>query len=77
MSFTPGVDEANVRDRLDRCITALRVWMSLNKLKLNDKKTEFIVFGSSPGQENRHNIIKGWTRSYPSSDRGPEHRGLL
>ena len=28
------------------CISDIRVWMINNKLKINDSKTEFIIFGS-------------------------------
>ncbi len=51
VSFTPGVDETAVRERLESCIKALRGWMSSNKLKLNDQKTEFIIFGSPSGRK--------------------------
>ena len=27
------------------CISEIREWMIVNKLKLNDDKTEFIIFG--------------------------------
>ena len=30
---------------LERCMLAVRAWMSANKLKLNDSKTEFFVLG--------------------------------
>ena len=33
--------------RLEACITDIRVWMKMNKLKLNDSKTEFMVLSSS------------------------------
>ena len=36
--FTPGIDEEEVRNKLEDCIDALRVWMNKNRLKLNDKK---------------------------------------
>ena len=36
--FTPGIDEEEVRYKLEDCIDALRVWMNKNRLKLNDKK---------------------------------------
>ena len=49
MLFTPGIGEEEVRDRLEDCIDALSVWMNKNWLKLNDKKTEFIIFGTSTG----------------------------
>ena len=32
--------------RLNNCISDIRVWMSNNKVKINDSKTEFIVFPS-------------------------------
>ena len=47
--FTPGIDEEEVRNKLEDCIDALRVRMNKNRLKLNDKKTEFIIFGTSTG----------------------------
>ena len=34
--------------KLERCIEAIRNWMAINWLKLNDDKTEFIVLGSNP-----------------------------
>ena len=42
--FTPGIDAFEVLSRLERCIEALRNWMHTNMLKLNDSKTEFIIF---------------------------------
>ena len=44
--FKPGKNELKVRDRLEKCIEALRTWMHINKLKLNDSKTEFMIFGT-------------------------------
>ena len=44
--FKPGKNELEVRDRLERCIETLRTWMHINKLKLNDSKTEFMIFGT-------------------------------
>ena len=32
--------------KLNNCISVIRVWMIKNKLKINDSKTEFIVFRS-------------------------------
>ena len=32
--------------KLKSCISDIRVWMIRNKLKINDSKTEFIVFRS-------------------------------
>ena len=45
--FTPGIDEEDVRNKLEDCIDALRVWMNKTRLTLNDKKTEFIIFSTS------------------------------
>ena len=33
-------------DRLESCLEDVKKWLSVNKLKLNPDKTEFIVFGS-------------------------------
>ena len=33
--------------KLNMCISDIRVWMINNKLKINDSKTEFIIFRSS------------------------------
>ena len=44
--FKPGKNELEVHDRLERCIEALRTWTHINKLKLNDSKTEFMIFGT-------------------------------
>ena len=40
-------DEALMLERLETCVRDLRVWMNRNRLKLNDSKTEFIIFGTS------------------------------
>ena len=42
-----GIDEEKISlDRLEACLTEIRQWMAANWLKLNDSKTEFIIFGS-------------------------------
>ncbi|XP_071950785.1 uncharacterized protein [Antedon mediterranea] len=33
-------------DLLEKCISEIRIWMAKNFLKLNDDKTEYILFGS-------------------------------
>ena len=32
--------------RLEACIEEIRLWMTQNFLKVNDEKTEFVIFGS-------------------------------
>ena len=34
-------------DRINLCISGLRIWMIRNKLKINDSKTEFLIITSS------------------------------
>ena len=40
------MNEAETLERLETCVTDLRIWMNRNRLKLNDSKTEFIIFGT-------------------------------
>ena len=37
--------------RIEACFTEIREWMGYNKLKLNDDKTELIVFTSRYNKE--------------------------
>ena len=37
--------------KLNNCISDIRVWMFKNKLKINDSKTEFIVFRSPQAKQ--------------------------
>ena len=47
VSFKPKAAEVEVTfECLKNCIVELKAWMSKNFLRLNDDKTEFIVFGS-------------------------------
>ena len=39
-------DPSGLLARLNSCISDIRVWMIKNKLKINDSKTEFIIFRS-------------------------------
>ena len=41
----PGAREEAIR-RLEACITEIRIWMSIRMLKLNDDKTEMVIFCS-------------------------------
>ncbi len=43
--------------RLESCIEDIRIWMSNNFLKLNDSKTQFIMFGSAQNIEQ----VEEWT----------------
>ena len=45
-TFEPGKNEEVVLHKLETCIEKLRSWMRKNKLKLNDDKTKFVVFGT-------------------------------
>ena len=51
VSFTPGVDEVEVRNRLESCISMLKAWMNKNRLKLNDKKNRVYHLRISTGTE--------------------------
>jgi hypothetical protein len=46
VSFNPRVNFQASIHSLEECISEIRDWMCLNMLKLNDDKSEFIVFGS-------------------------------
>ena len=61
--FTPGLDEEEVRNKLEDCIDVMLVWMNKNRLKLNDKKTEFIIFCTSTG------LKKGCNNHHPCGSR--------
>lgn len=45
--FKPGENELQTLHRLEMCIDNVRSWMAINRLKLNDDKTEFIMCGSA------------------------------
>ena len=38
--------QASFLSRIDSCISEIREWMTHNKLKLNDDKMEFVIFGT-------------------------------
>ena len=43
--------------KLNMCITDIRVWMIKNKLKINDSKTEFIIFRSPRLKQNLSDLF--------------------
>ena len=48
LSFKPNneVNESEAVKSMEFCIRAIRTWMWMDKLKLNDDKTEFMIIGS-------------------------------
>ena len=48
LSFKPesAVGEAEARFAMEQCIRAVRAWMVVDKLKLNEEKTEFMLIGT-------------------------------
>ena len=48
LSFKPnkGLNESEAIKSMELCIRAIRTWMWMDKLKLNDDKTEFMIIGS-------------------------------
>ena len=55
--------------KLNICISDIRVWMIKNKLKINDSKTEFIIFRSPLLKQNLSDlsISVGDSQVFPSS----------
>ena len=51
--FKPGEggEEARCMCELEECAANLKEWMNENRLKMNNEKTEFILFGSKPQLE--------------------------
>ena len=48
LSFKPdsAVGETEARFAIEQCIRAVRAWMVVDKLKLNEEKTEFMLIGT-------------------------------
>ena len=40
-------DPSTALEKINLCISDIRTWMIKNKVKINDSKTEFVVFTSS------------------------------
>ena len=55
--------------KLNMCISDIRVWMIKNKFKINDSKTEFIIFRSPVLKQNLSDlsISVGDSQVFPSS----------
>ena len=55
--------------KLNMCISDIRVWMIKNKFKINDSKTEFIIFRSPLLKQNFSNLSfsVGDSQVFPSS----------
>ena len=45
LAFEPHNESAALA-RLEACLQEVRIWMAKNSLKLNDSKTDFIMFGT-------------------------------
>ena len=45
-TFDPN-NSADAMKRMEACIAEIKAWMANNLLKLNDSKTEFIIFGTA------------------------------
>ena len=48
MSFKPGctaTEEGSIA-AMENCIKAIRAWMIMDKMKINDIKTEFLIIGT-------------------------------
>ena len=62
-SFEPENSEAAL-ERLEACIEDIRDWMETNYLKLNNSKTEFVIFGTKKDL----NKVSGWTVTVGNSE---------
>ena len=61
-------DPSIALDKINLCILDIRTWMIVNKLKINDSKTEFLVLTSSFFKQLFHDlrISAGNTETIPS-----------
>lgn len=62
-SFDPN-HSTEAMQRMEACIMEIKLWMANNFLKLNDSKTEFIVFGSN----NDVQKVTEWTVSVGNAE---------
>ena len=75
-TFKPGENEDDALQQMQRCITAVKSWMALNWLKLNDDKTEFIVLGSPSNlaKVSTEHIYSCWRPQHQEVSTRAEHR---
>jgi hypothetical protein len=43
---TPPLEIATTLNKIENCISEIKIWLNFNSLVLNDSKTEFIIFGT-------------------------------
>ena len=51
----------NAVDRLEKCISDVCEWMNGNSLKINEDKTDFIIFSAHADQYKTHKV-NSWYR---------------
>jgi hypothetical protein len=51
LAFPPGM-ESEALKKLELCLQEVRLWLASNYLKLNDRKTEFMILGSAHNLRN-------------------------
>ena len=69
ITFSPGTPaQASTIDHLNNCLKDVRSWMQSNLLKLNDSKTEVIIFGTARKLQHFEgaNVYVGESRITPS-----------
>ena len=59
-SFLPA-NEVSAFEELTELTTRIRDWMKSSFLKMNDSKTELVIFGTQKStKQNYNNIYAGW-----------------
>ena len=68
VSFSLG-DSAAALNGMQSCLASVQTWMSMNKLKLNPDKTEFLLIGNERQQTKYHSLLSTehfGVKSYPA-----------